>query len=246
MKNNTGENELVIEIQSGCSKAFRTLVEQYQNHVLNTCYRFVLNREDAEDIAQEVFVEVYRSISRFKGKSKLSTWIYRIAVNKSLDFIRKEKRKKRSSQKKESLDSGEDRNILLSDHDGDPEQSFVLEEDLLVLRDAVNRLPEKQQVVFTLSKYDDINNKEIADIMGITLSSVESLMHRAKVNLRKKLFSHFKKDLKKGIRLLVLIFVFFISQMLYAASGISKIKTFRKFAQDNYKNNVQIIGRGIT
>ena len=120
MENKSEDQELTARIRSGEPEAFKKLVDLYQVHVLNTCYRFVLNREDSEDIAQEVFVEVYRSMAKFEGKSKLSTWIYQIAVNKSLDFIRKERRKKRSSLMKSSLDSGKSRNIIINDKDRSP------------------------------------------------------------------------------------------------------------------------------
>jgi RNA polymerase sigma-70 factor (ECF subfamily) len=86
---------LINNLKKGDLHVFKVLVDEHQKRVLNTCYRFVNNREDAEDLTQEVFLEVYKSISRFRGDSKLSTWIYRIAMTKSLDFLRKQKRKKR-------------------------------------------------------------------------------------------------------------------------------------------------------
>jgi RNA polymerase sigma-70 factor, ECF subfamily len=86
---------LIENLKSGDLKSFKILIDDHQKKVLNTCYRFVNNKEDAEDLTQEVFIEVYKSISSFRGESKISTWIYRIAITKSLDFIRKKKRKKR-------------------------------------------------------------------------------------------------------------------------------------------------------
>ena len=87
--------DLIEKLKQGDIKSFKIFVDEHQKKVLNTCYRFLNNKEDAEDLTQEVFIEVYKSISSFRGDSKISTWIYRIAVTKSLDFIRKKKRKKR-------------------------------------------------------------------------------------------------------------------------------------------------------
>ena len=89
------EDQFIEELRQGKQHAFSQLIDDYQQKVFSTCISFVPNKEDAEDIAQEVFVEVFNSISSFKGNSKLSTWIYRIATNKSLEFIRKKSTKKR-------------------------------------------------------------------------------------------------------------------------------------------------------
>ena len=86
---------LIEELKNGLPEAFRALVGQYCHHVVSTCYSFVNSREDAEDIAQEVFIEVYKSIHQFRNESDLNTWIYRICINKSFDLLRKQKRKKR-------------------------------------------------------------------------------------------------------------------------------------------------------
>ena len=89
------EIQIIAGLKEGNEKVFRQLVADYQLLVINTCFGIIQNREDAEDIAQEVFIEIYRSIHKFRSDSKLSTWIYRIAINKSLNFIRDNKRDKR-------------------------------------------------------------------------------------------------------------------------------------------------------
>ncbi len=86
---------LIEELQKGSQEAFRALMEQYSHDVISTCYSFLSSNEEAEDVAQEVFIEVYKSVRHFRKKSDLNTWIYRISINKSLDFLRKQKRKKR-------------------------------------------------------------------------------------------------------------------------------------------------------
>ncbi len=91
----TNQDEFIIKLKKGSEAAFAELLDEYQQKVFHTCISFVPNKEDAEDIAQEVFLEVYRSVHKFKGNSKLSTWIYKICTNKCLEFIRKKNAKKR-------------------------------------------------------------------------------------------------------------------------------------------------------
>jgi len=88
------EKDIIEDLKEGNSRTFKELVDHYQVPVFNTCLGIVHNRQDAEDVAQDVFIEIFRSVSGFRSDSKLSTWIYRIAVNKSINFVRKQKRQK--------------------------------------------------------------------------------------------------------------------------------------------------------
>ena len=172
---------------------FSTIVAEHQDMVLNTCYRFVLNREDAEDIAQEVFLEAYRSLDSFRQESKLSTWLYRIAVTKSLDHLRKKKRKKRFSSLKRVMgfnDPAEE--LALPSSIETPAEVLSGSERTEILQSALDSLPDNQKTAFLLSKYDGYSNQEIADVMQTTVSAVESLVHRAKKNLQKKLEKHYR------------------------------------------------------
>jgi len=174
-------------LKSGSQEAFRMLVKQFQNQVYTTCFGFVHNLHDAEDIAQDVFVEVFESISGFNEDSMLSTWIYRIAVNKSLDSIRRKKRKKRWAElTRISSENTEDENKWFQ-HDNNPQLSMEQLERVKILNMAIDSLPVNQRKAFTLHKYDELSYAEIATIMEVTISSVESLMHRAKDNLKKRL-----------------------------------------------------------
>jgi len=185
------ENSIALLIQ-GDQSAFRILVEQYQVPVRNICAGIVRDRHEAEDLAQEVFVEIYKSIRNFRGESRLSTWIYRVAVNKSLNFKRK-KNRQLWLKPLEDFFTGEKNSDL---HDPDSQPSYPLENQQRSqhLYKAMDTLPENQRVAFILNKYDDLSYKEISEVMGISLSGVESLIHRAKVNLQKKLWDCFKKD----------------------------------------------------
>ncbi|HKI78875.1 MAG TPA: sigma-70 family RNA polymerase sigma factor [Ignavibacteriaceae bacterium] len=183
------------KLKSGDFKSFKALVDEHQKKVLNTCNRFVNNREDAEDLTQEVFIEVYRSLSNFRGDSKISTWIYRIAVTKSLDYLRKKKRKKRFGTLKNIFSEENPAIQVKSSESSNPDTNLENEDRIRILNEALGSLPENQRTVFTLSKYDEMSYAEIAEIMDTSLSSVESLIHRAKVNLKKKLTQYYKKKL---------------------------------------------------
>ena len=175
-------------------KLFRSLVDDHQEMVVTTCYRFVFNREDAEDLAQDVFVEVFRSLDQFREEAKLSTWIYRIAVTKSLDHLRNLNRKKRFSSLKRIIgirDPSEE--IAAPSHDN-PSNAFFSNERAKILQDALNTLPESQKTAFLLSKQEGFSNQEIADILKTSVSAVESLVHRAKKNLHDKLFAYYTQQ----------------------------------------------------
>jgi len=174
-------------------KAFRELVKSFQKNVFHTCLGFVHNEEDAEDISQEVFIEVHRSISKFRGDSKLSTWVYRIAVNKSLNYLRKHKQTRimfSIDQLFKSPHASEERDTYKEP--GKDEQGYENKELVKVLNKAIHSLPKNQQIAFTLSKYDDLSYLEIAEVMDISLSAVESLIHRAKLNLQRRLLNYWK------------------------------------------------------
>ncbi|MFY0713115.1 RNA polymerase sigma factor [Seonamhaeicola sp. NFXS20] len=190
------EEKFIQELKDGKKFAYSKLIELFEQKVFTTCISFVPNKEDAEDIAQEVFVEVFKSINKFKENSKLSTWIYRITTNKCLEFIRKKNTKKRFA----FLQS-----ILGNEIPFDKTQYFtemnhpgiLLEnqEQSEILFKAINKLPEDQRVVFTLSKIDGFSNKEISEITNKSVSSVESLMFRSKKNLKKLLENYYKKNM---------------------------------------------------
>lgn len=189
------EEQLVEALQSGSQQAFSDLVAQYQERVLNTALGFVPNLQDAEDIVQEVFIEVYRSIASFKGASRLSTWIYRITVSKSLEWLRHRKRKKRSAFF-QSLIGLEDLEVgAVSDRFNHPGIQLEQRERATILFAAIDTLSENQRTAFTLSQVEGLSNKEVAAVMEQSVSAVESLLHRARKNLQKKL-RHFYEQQK--------------------------------------------------
>jgi RNA polymerase sigma-70 factor, ECF subfamily len=189
------EAEIIQNLKKGDEKAFRELVEKYRRPVVNTCFGLVHNKEDAEDIAQDVFIEVYRSISRFREESKISTWLYRIAVNRSLNFIRDNKQGKwvNSLEDRILLKKYKSAETIIDDHD-DPAKNIENKQKADMLHKAIDSLPQNQRTAFTLNKYENLSYKEISEVMSLSVSSVESLMHRAKKNLQKKLYKCYKKN----------------------------------------------------
>ena len=178
------ESILIEDLKRGDEAAFKTIVDTYQNMIYNTCLSIVKSEEDAEDLAQEVFVQVYQSISSFKGESKLSTWLYRIATTKSLDHERKKKRKKRFGFVKSIF--GDDNQPEINPPDfNHPGVVLDKKENAAILFKAVDQLPENQKIAFILNKVEGLSYQEISDIMETTVSAIESLLHRAKNNLRK-------------------------------------------------------------
>jgi len=185
--------ETIEQLKQGNEQAFRELVEQYQQMVVRTCYGILRNREDAEDVAQDVFVEVYRSISGFRADAKLSTWLYRIAVNRSLNHIRDNKKRRWLGFGKNDECENTPLSILEADATDQPEYILENKQRAAILFGAINRLPDKQKVAFLLRKNDGLSYREIADVMELSQSSVESLLFRAKKNLQKKLFACYRK-----------------------------------------------------
>lgn len=172
------ESDLIKKIKVGDMPAFNELVRIYQARVINTCYRFLFTHEDAEDISQDVFIEVYQSISSFRADSKLSTWIYRITVTKCLDEIKKRKRKKRITSVGKILHIDNIAEWLAGGES--PDKLLHHDEKMKQVMKALDSLPDSQRVAFTLSKIEGYTNSEIAEIMNTTTIAVESLVSRAK------------------------------------------------------------------
>ncbi len=194
--NQLREDNFIKQLQAGKQAAFSKLLDDYQQKVFGTCISFIPNKEDAEDVAQEVFLEVFKSIAKFKGNSKLSTWIYRIATNKCLEFIRKKNTKKRFAFMQTIL--GNEIPIDKTSYFTEFNHPGILlenNEKSEIIFKAINTLPESQRVIFTLAKIDGKSYQEIVEITGKSLSSVESVMFRAKKNLQEKLENFYKKDI---------------------------------------------------
>ncbi len=176
------ENRLVEQSKQGDEEAFGILVQKYKTKVFNLAYSFTRDRENADDLTQEVFIKVYYALERFKFKSGFGTWIYRIAVNHFKDYLRKHAKERHISlemlgrepsqaedeiQKKERTQEGADRKKLLYQ--------------------ALRSLPEKHQIILTLRDIQGHSYEEIASILKLSAGTVDSRLHRARKMLRKKI-----------------------------------------------------------
>ncbi len=174
---------------------FEKLYNQYSVLVYNLALNYLQNIEDAEEITQDVFIQINNSLDKFQEKSSLKTWIYRITINKCLDYI-----KHKNSQKrffifgKKSQNEFEISNASNFEHPG-----ILLEnkEKSKLLFEIINELGDNQKTAFLLSKMDGLSNPEIAEIMKLSVSSVESLVFRAKSTLKDKISNKFEEYRKK-------------------------------------------------
>lgn len=174
---------------------FVIIYNQYKVLVYNVALHYLQNVEDAEEITQDVFVQIHNSLDSFNEKSSLRTWIYRITINKSLDFIKHKKSVKRFfifGKKSENIKEIE--RLSNFEHPG---IDLVNKENAAILFSTINELTENQKTAFILSKLDGLSNPEISEIMNVSISSVESLIFRAKANLKEKLSNKFKNYRKK-------------------------------------------------
>lgn len=178
------EQELIKGLKRGDEDSFRWLVDHMQAPVYNTILGIVQSVPDAEDLAQDVFVQVFRSISQFKGESKLSTWIYRIATTKSLDFLRSKKSKKRFAFLYRLGIPGERQEVELPEFHH-PGVIAEQKERAAQLFRAVAQLPDNQKTAFILTRMEQMSHAEVGEVMKLTVPAVESLLHRARTNLRK-------------------------------------------------------------
>jgi RNA polymerase sigma factor (sigma-70 family) len=184
------EQELIAGMLKGNEIAFKTVVDTYKKMVYNTVLGFVQNLHDAEDVTQDVFIKVYENIGRFKGQSKLSTWIYRISITQATDFLLYKNRKKRAGFLS-SLFGADDELIHEPVDFAHPGVLAENKEQAAILFSAINKLPENQKTAFILQKVQDLSQQKIAEVMELKEGAVESLLMRAKANLKKTLTTYY-------------------------------------------------------
>lgn len=174
----------IERLRAGDEDAYRALLGEFEGKVYNLCLGFVQDRAEARDLAQEVFLQVFRSVGRFRGEAKLSTWIYRIAVTKSLTHLRWRRRKRWL----QSL-AGRGREPVEERADGRPaaDETIEREERRRLLLAAMGTLPESQRAALGLFCFERLPYERIAEVMNVTVPAVESLIFRARRGLRERL-----------------------------------------------------------
>ncbi len=178
----------MVDVAKGDTSAFRTIVEKYQNQVMRTVYRFTGDYYQAEDLTQEVFVRVFKAAKRYRPRAKFKTWLFRIVVNLCLNY-----RRDRARRRTESLDvpliiNGNSLPRDVRGPDGDiPEMASEKRELKEVVRDAVDTLPTNQRLAVILRRFEEMSYREIAETMDVSVGAVESLLFRARQNLKTRL-----------------------------------------------------------
>jgi RNA polymerase sigma factor (sigma-70 family) len=162
--------------------AYNQLVTDYSRKIFNICYYILHDRSDAEDTTQEVFVSIFQSIHSFRGEAQFSTWIFRLTLNKCYEKLRYKNRKKRVADTVLVEEQ-----ISLELQDLSPEELLIKKQEVAFLFEAIECLPENQRIAYTLHNMSEFTYKEIAESMNLSVSAIESLIHRAKQNLRKSL-----------------------------------------------------------
>ncbi len=179
--------DLMAKTAEGDEFAFEILVQRHQTSVLNLIYRYVGDRTKARDLAQEVFIRVWRAANRYEPKAKFTTWIYSITTNLCLNELKSVKGKKLVQLEAK----GEDRqNTGFETHSGSsqsPEDLLLAEERSRGISEALQSLPENQRMALILKRYENLSYGEIAGVMRCSIPAVESLLVRAKKNLQEKL-----------------------------------------------------------
>jgi RNA polymerase sigma-70 factor (ECF subfamily) len=175
------ESELINELYNHNPKAFAQLVDLYSPMVYSLVYKMIGTSQDAEDITQEVFIVIWTTIGSFKGESLLKTWVYRIAINKAHEFIRKKNRKKRKGYHI----SLEEKSNQLQENEPQPNELLEYQEMESAFNESLTKIPENQQIAFLLHRFEGLSYNEIAQEMKISHSAVESLIFRAKQNVSK-------------------------------------------------------------
>jgi len=178
------DEELLKRVAQNDEQAFCELFTRYKNKVFNLVYRYVGTYYEAEELTQDIFLKVYNSVHKFRGESRFSTYLYRIAVNVCKNY----KRKKQPTVV--SIEDPEISTDLSAPASSEPDAILAEKKKRVIIQEVLDSLPPNQKTAFILSKYENYSYAQIAEIMKISVSAVESLLFRAKQNLKKKLLPY--------------------------------------------------------
>ena len=182
----TSDEELVARVCGGDGTAFGPIVERYQDRLYNTIYRLVGSSEDARDLLQETFIKAYENLEGFRGGSSLYTWLFRIAVNASLSHRRKRKPIHATASATDD-DEAAPADTWADPAAADPADPILAAETETVVQQALNGLEEEYRTVVILRDIQHCDYREMAEILDVSLGTVKSRLHRARLMLRDKL-----------------------------------------------------------
>lgn len=168
---------IIKQVQNGNIEAYGLLIERYKNLIFNLIFKYTNCYEDSQDIAQEVFIKVYKQIHTFKYQSKISTWLYRIATNSCIDWDRKRRKEWNNISLVDEM---------AADHDEGPEAQIIFSEQKEFIRDIINKMPEKYKLLLILYHFQDLKYKEISEILDIPEKTIETRLYRARKHIKKE------------------------------------------------------------
>jgi RNA polymerase sigma-70 factor, ECF subfamily len=187
MNEGISSEDLMEKVAAGDPDAFETLVTRHQTSVLNLIYRFIGDRTQAHDLAQDVFLRVWQTANRYEPRAKFTTWIYRITTNLCLNELKSARRRRWFPFHRSEGDRETPIEETLSDGSPTAEDFLVAKERSRQISEALQSLPDNQRMALVLKRYDDLSYNEIAGILDCSVSAVESLLVRAKRTLQTKL-----------------------------------------------------------
>ncbi len=192
---------LMLEFQKGDISSFEKLVQKHKESIINIIYQFIGERDEAEDLAVEVFLRVYRAAKKYQAKAKFTTWLYKITTNLCLNEIRK-KAKLQTVSLSKPISAGEEKEEELIEKIADaapsPQQILEKKERNALIRKAIDSLPAKQRMATILQIYEGLSYKEISRILGCSVKSVERRLYWARTNLKEKLSSYLTAESSGG------------------------------------------------
>ncbi len=188
--------QLMLEFQKGDKVSFEKLMDKYYKRVMNLVYRFVDDKDIAEDLTQDVFIKVYNNAHLYKPKAKFQTWLYQITKNTCLNELRRRKHPAVSLDKTFEVKGNPLKQELADTKSLNPGETIDQKEIALVIKEAIASLPENQRMAVTLRRYEQLSYNDIAQTMNCSTASVKSLLSRAKLNLKEKLKGFIQTDEK--------------------------------------------------
>ncbi|MBN1272422.1 MAG: sigma-70 family RNA polymerase sigma factor [Candidatus Aminicenantes bacterium] len=188
------EQTLIDGLHNGEEAAFRELVEKYKKKIYYLAYDFTRNHHDAEDISQVVFMKVYRSMRTFKRNARLSSWLHRIAVNASIDHIRKKSEASDSMDEENFKELPAEYSLGGERYEENPEKSAEVRMIEARIEKALEKISNRERIVFYLRHYNNLNLQDIAETLGLSLGAVKSFLFRAVRKLRKELSAYQNPD----------------------------------------------------
>lgn len=187
-------------LRSGDRAEFSRLVDTYYTHIYRLGMKMLGNQQDAEDVLQETFLKAYRHLHGFDGRSKLSTWLYRIATNEALMILRRQRQNEVSIDEPNESDDGEQTPLQIVDWCCLPEKELMSSEARKNLDLAISRLPDTLRVVVLLRDIENLSTQETAEVLNLSETAVKTRLSRARLRLREDLSAYFASQVSKGKR----------------------------------------------